>query len=234
PGPAAAAVRLHGPPPGIDEATGPLGVPQPAPPGQGGFAFEATQADGRAPVTWDPCRPIRYVVHGTAPAGAERVVESAIAEVSAASGMVFMPVGLTDELPVTGRSPYQPERYGDRWAPLVIAWSDPARTSELAGNVIGLGGGISAGWDSGHRTYVSGAVWLDGPQFAEDLAHRPASERVLHAVVMHELGHALGLDHVDDPTQVMYPEARLQVTRLGDGDRRGLAALWQGRCAPGL
>jgi predicted Zn-dependent protease len=81
---------------------------------------------------------------------------------------------------------------------------------------------------------VSGAVWLDGPQFATDLARAPAAERLLHAAVVHELGHVLGLDHVDDPTQVMFPEARLQATRLGDGDRRGLAALWQGRCAPGL
>jgi len=39
----------------------------------------------------------------------------------------------------------------------------------------------------------------------------------LYSVVLHEAGHALGLVHVDDPNQVMYPYYRMRTT-LGTGD----------------
>jgi predicted Zn-dependent protease len=52
----------------------------------------------------------------------------------------------------------------------------------------------------------------------------------MYSVVLHELGHALGLAHVNDASEVMYPEAQIKVTDLGAGDRRGLAALGSGTC----
>ena len=57
--------------------------------------------------------------------------------------------------------------------------------------------------------------------------------KYVQAVVMHELGHGLGLDHVDDRKQLMYQD-NVGLTELGPGDRRGLALLGQGKCAPGL
>ena len=50
--------------------------------------------------------------------------------------------------------------------------------------------------------------------------------------MLHEIGHVLGLDHVDDPTQIMNPTAG--VTELGDGDRAGLAAVGASDCAESL
>ena len=52
-------------------------------------------------------------------------------------------------------------------------------------------------------------------------------------MITHELGHVLGLAHVDDPRQLMFAE-NLGTTTLADGDRRGLAALGAGACVPGL
>ncbi|MDX5317789.1 MAG: hypothetical protein LPK38_00260 [Actinomycetes bacterium] len=43
----------------------------------------------------------------------------------------------------------------------------------------------------------------------------------------------MGLDHVEDPTQLMNP-VTTTVTTFQDGDLTGLAALGQGACAPGL
>jgi hypothetical protein len=210
-----------------------------APPGKGGFTFENVQADRRTPVGWDPCRPVRYVVRGTAPAGAERIVAEAVAQIGEAAGLRFDFVGRTDEEPVARRAPYQPERYGKRWAPVLVAWSTPTQTPALAGDTMGLGGAwrfpepTERGW--GRQAYVTGSVVLDRPQFVEMLsASRPEAAAVARAVVVHELGHVLGLAHVTERRELMYPETQPEVTSLRAGDRRGLAALGRVPCTPGL
>ena len=52
------------------------------------------------------------------------------------------------------------------------------------------------------------------------------------AVIQHELGHLLGLDHVDDAGQLIYSETRGGVTGFGSGDLNGLAALGGGAVRP--
>ena len=42
--------------------------------------------------------------------------------------------------------------------------------------------------------------------------------------LLHELGHLVGLDHVDDPNELMYPRAA-ERTSYGPGDLKGLALL---------
>lgn len=228
------------PPAGHEEHDRPLGRPLKAPAGSGGFAYETTQADGRSPATWDPCRPIHYVTTGTAPAGAHSLLTSALARVSVVTGFQFIDDGQTDEFPLANRPAYQPDRYGGRWAPLLVAWTNPQQVPELAGKVIGLGGGSSVTARTGRRTIVSGILFLDAPQFAHDLAAAGAAQRSeevrrqLRAVVLHEAGHLLGLAHVADPKQIMYPEAGLQVVDYGPGDLRGLNRLASGACAPDL
>lgn len=44
------------------------------------------------------------------------------------------------------------------------------------------------------------------------------------AVALHEIGHAIGLDHPDDPTQIM--NAIIEADNLGDGDIRGAQLLY--------
>lgn len=221
---------------GHEERSRPLGVPLAAPPGSGGFAFEARQPSGASPVTWDPCRPIHFVTSGTAPAGVHSLLTSALARVGEVTGFRFVDDGPTSEVPITGRPAFQPDRYGDRWAPVLIAWTTPQQIQALAGQTIGLGGGTSVTDSHGVRTYVSGIIYLDAPQFARDLAAGASSgsRAILRAVILHEAGHLLGLAHVTDPAQVMYPESTIQAVDYGPGDLRGLRALSGGSCAPDL
>ena len=66
-------------------------------------------------MTYDPCRPIRYVVRpDNAPTNGLQLIQQAVAQVSDATGLEFVYEGPTTEGPGE-RRPYQPGRYGERW-----------------------------------------------------------------------------------------------------------------------
>lgn len=216
-----------GPTPRAATSTVPLGVPQQPPVTAGSFAYAATQADASTPVAYDPCRPLRYVVNPrTAPSDGEQLLQDSITRIQQVTGLAFEFVGRTDEVPTSQRSAYQPDRYGDEWAPILIAWSDPTELSDLADDVAGIGGSSPVQRPGDPRVYVTGLVALDGPQLASVSSVEGAAHA--RAVIMHELAHLVGLDHVSDPTQLMHPVATRSA--LGSGDVTGLSHLGAGPC----
>ena len=211
----------------------PLGVP-PVVAGAGPHTFMATQPGSIEPVAFDPCRPIDVVINARTapPIGAELLAE-AIAEVSAATGLVIRVEGQSDEVPTSERGAYQRDRYGDRWAPVLVAWTDPATMPELEGVVAGIGGPVMSGVRGGPQVSVSGIVALDGPQLTEMLDW-PGGAAQVRGVILHELGHLVGLGHVDDPSQLMHSEGHPGIDSFQQGDRAGLARLGQGACVDRL
>lgn len=195
----------------------------------GAHAFMTTTADGR-PVTYDPCRPIHYVVNPTdMPRGGLELARSAIREISAASGLAFIEDGVTLEPLAESRAPRQPQRYGDRWAPVLIGWVDAAKFPLVSGDIAGVGGSsVVAPEGPGSERYVSGQVALNRDWFTATVA-RPGGDANARAVVMHELGHLVGLAHVHDSAELM-AESNSGLTELGPGDRQGLATVGAGRC----
>jgi hypothetical protein len=226
---------LARPSPSTEERSSPIGRPPPVT-GTGGYRFTARQEGSTRPVAYDPCRPIHYRVNTrTQIPGGGRLLAAAIAEVSTATGLRFVDDGETDEAPSDRRSIFQPGRYGDRWAPVLIAWSDPDETPELSGPVAGIGGSawVQLPGDAGSapsRVYVTGLVTLDGPDLARLATSGATARREVSTVLLHELGHLVGLDHVRETGQVMYPEAIAGVAHYRPGDRRGLARLGTGSC----
>jgi hypothetical protein len=194
-------------------------------PDQGGaYRFAATQPGSDKPVSWNPCRDIEYVVN---PAGAPddwaELLDGAIREIEDASDFEFTGTGTSDERDFDDRT----DALG-RGRPVLIGWADDEEVPRLAGDVAGLGGSTYV-QRGAQRTYVTGSVALDSELFAELDGERHGDE-LMRAIITHELGHVLGLDHVDDAGELMYSD-NVGQTELGPGDREGLARLGDAGCA---
>ena len=155
-------------------------------------------------------------------------VDEALAMTERASGLRLVLEGATNELASEGRPAMDRARYGDRWSPVLVAWTTPERISRLAGEVAGLGGSQSLKASSGRLINVSGIVYLDAPTFQE-VMQRPGGRKKAVAIVAHELGHVVGLGHVDSTGELMGARNSGQTT-FGDGDRRGFARLADRPC----
>jgi hypothetical protein len=204
------------------------------PPADSRYEFRAYQPESIEPVAFDPCRAVHYVVRPDgAPEGGLTMITSALADISAATGLQFVNDGVTDEAPSESRANFLPDRYGDRWAPVLIAWSTPSEFEPLSGEVIGVAGNEPVTADDGRLALVSGQVVLDSEQLS-DVLQFVSGRAVANATITHELGHLVGLAHVNDEQQLMYPSARPLVNTLGRGDLAGLATLGSGRCFDNL
>jgi hypothetical protein len=187
------------------------------------FRFLATE--GGEPVRWNPCEPIHYVVNtGVAPAGSLQDVQDAVVRVSGVTGIPFVFDGLTDEVPSPYREPYLPQRYGARWAPVLIGWVDP-RSSDFdfqpSGHDAAAVAGPLAPDFPNDDVYVSGVVAINladpnPPGFGAPGEQGP--------VLLHELAHVLGLGHVRVGGELMEPSGG-GVIDYGPGDIEGLERL---------
>ena len=196
------------------------------PHGNGNYKFFETQHGGQEPVAWNPCEPIHYVVNPQgAPEGWEEVVAAGVAVVSKAAGLSFEYDGLTDD-----------RSFGDRIdgmgraEPALIGWADEDEVPKLEGDVAGLAGPVTQ-VRRGFSRYVTGMVVLDKDAYADlEDSDQFDGEARQQAILIHELGHLLGLDHVDDESELMFKN-NLGRTTLGKGDRKGLAILGGVSCS---
>jgi hypothetical protein len=181
--------------------------------GTGSFAFLQTQPQTGEPVGYDPCAVIRLEVNpADAPLGYERLVDTAIDHTEKATGLTFARIGTTDRRPSQTTPGQRP--------PVLVAWAQEDEVPELEGNVAGIGGSTAVDVGFRNRRYVTGTIVLDADVF-DDLGWR---RNEAQAILDHEFGHLVGLDHVDDPGELMYSD-NIGRTSYGPGDLEGLARL---------
>jgi hypothetical protein len=197
---------------------------------------------------WDPCQTIRYGIDFTyaKKLGMRQKWErdrwkSAVSEVGQAMNVSFRYVG-----PVKTRSARTRPR-SISGVDLVITFGNAKARGRygyrrvLKGDIAGVAG---VQWRSVSRSrakVLSGYVVIDAQEvvrrtdaWRSAYDARPVDQRpvdVVRSLYMHEFGHAVGLDHVKDDRQLMFP--RLQPDRrdeLGPGDRKGLRKLGRQRC----
>lgn len=188
-----------------------------------GAAYRFAAVLDAKPVRWDPCTTIhwRFNTHG-APTGGATVVRSAVARVAQATRTTWILDGTTTAVPSTGVLP----RTMDAHRPIVIGWTNAAHSDLLRGgaaNVLGVTRTAWFGIDNG----TSRVAEMQAAVIALDGTHRlPLTGRVSwKAVLLHELGHAMGLDHVGTTSQLMYPVLPSNLTDLQSGDLAGLTRL---------
>lgn len=183
-----------------------------------GYRLWAERADGSA-VRWNACEPIDWVLDPDgAPEGAAALATDAFARVAAATGLRFRHLGTADEPPTRNRSTIDVERYGRDWSPILVTWTSPSEDVALRENDQGLAVPVAV-----DGVFVTAQILLNGDRWlAPDFTERSVS---WGGVLVHEVGHVVGLDHVEDPDQLMYRYAGSGPVRFGSGDLAGFAAV---------
>ena len=197
------------------------------------FTYLTLPNGTKVPMRWNGCQPaVTWKVNMAAVPTDQRSAvlsetKTAVGRIATYTGMTFSYKGSTTEVPQVGSMPKQT-------AELVIAYTSPTKTTyALSGSVLGQGG-LYAAWVSrtsnGATTYTTAAlrgfVVLDTPQLLGQTKAGFGTGLRRTNVLLHELGHAFGLAHVDTNTQQMYPViSSASPSGMALGDRGGLYRL---------
>jgi hypothetical protein len=198
----------------------------------GPHAFLDRASDG-SPNRWNPCQPIHFVVNPDhEPAGTDADIREAIARLSAATGIRFVDDGTSvytadRQMGSVFQSglPGQP-----RYLPLLITFVTSSDFHFIVDSKQAIAFGMPDQGDGAlANEIVSGLVVIDvgtpiPPGFGSRFSMGP--------LLMHELGHVMGLAHVGAGDEIMWsPTVRphddpdLSQTDWGPGDLEGLRLL---------
>jgi len=203
------------------------------------LSYQSLSTNQTVVMRWNPCQTaVTYRVNlaqaastSTGRAAALKDVKGAIARLSTATGIHYRYLGTTSRIP-TGVDWWR--NTGD--AELVIAWvnqnTTAFRTSLLLRDSRGWLSG-TAGWQSWRwgafngqsagAAIVRGYVVLNAAQRSQYAAGFGAG-RTRGELLIHELGHTVGLNHVATTAQIMYPYMiKRSSANYQSGDRTGLA-----------
>jgi len=196
----------------------------------GGSSYTLSYSDGHA-VRWNPCQTIRWRINLTyAPHGALSDTKEAFSRLARNTGMTFSYAGTTSRIPQKNWSDHVTT---DTKPNIIVAWAKPGsgtgRSTLLPSGAAGYGGWAARTWvttdgENHPMRILAGFALLN--RNTNSLAGGYGSGETRGQLILHELGHAIGLEHTSDKHQIMYPTLlnRLR-TSYGDGDKTGLDKL---------
>lgn len=173
-------------------------------------------------VRWDSCQKIRWSFYSkTSPRHALRQVREGIERVEAATGLDFRYVGKTDEKP-------NPYGKGITGADVIIGWRSAKDYKPFRKHpgTVGLGGnrywsGFEEADGSNVNKAVRGGVVLNA-SLRSQVSSGYGKGYTWGEVIIHELGHVVGLAHASAKSQIMYYSVMSRNADWGAGDLAGL------------
>lgn len=209
-------------------AASPAGVTTSSSSGDTGYRLSS--ANGQV-IRWNPCRVITYQVNMTgASAGALIDVQGTMSRLATANGLSFRYLGSTGAIPQKAWLSSWPTTTAD----IVVAWAyaGTGRSTILPSTAAGEGGWTS----TGAYTPAGSIVWQIRHGFvvlnrASNSAMRPGfgAGQTRGELLLHEVGHAVGLQHTSATTQIMYATLQARsTTAYGWGDLMGLRRVGRG------
>lgn len=201
-------------------------------------------------IRWDPCTTTTYAVNvrhaGATPAARARAladVKEAMSRAASRTGLTFHFNGVTSEIPRDAGGTGWAERQSA--AEIVIAWVDQDHAASRSNLLIpegtryssGTGGWVWKAWTVRGKWQLAigrGFVVINAD---DNHLYKGGfgSGYTRGALLLHEVGHALGLDHVGATSQLMFPRM-LDRPSAGyhTGDRMGLKKVGEPLgCVPG-
>ena len=175
-------------------------------------------------VRWDACRRISWTFNPrSSPNRALKQVRAGIRRIHLATGLDFVYVGRTDQ---------KPNPYGNNVdnADVIIGWrtaKDYSMFRQHPGTA-GIGGnmyysGFREADGSAVSKAVQGGVVLNASM--RGLSNGFGRGTTWGEVIIHELGHVMGLSHIDAKSQIMYYSVRRRNADWGAGDLAGFRRL---------
>ena len=179
----------------------------------------------RPRVRWDSCREIRWVFNPEhSPKRALRQVRKGMRRIHLATGLDFDYVGRTDQKP-------NPYGHNVDKADLIIGWrtAKDFRPFAKSPGTVGLGGNTYySGFQEAHGSRINlavqGGVVLNA-SMRRKLDNGFGKGATWGEVIIHELGHVMGLAHTGARSQIMYYSMRQRDASWGAGDLSGFRRL---------
>jgi hypothetical protein len=188
-------------------------------------------------VRWTPCtrdksgavhtHVIHYKVNAAGRTSRVRLVKRAIGRLSAATGLTFHYDGRTRYIPHFDATRHfaaaQQERVAD--VPFVVAWAYKGTGSNASNLLTAAEAGVGTiTWKSSNASQLrildAGVVMKRGVQLKSGFQAGGS----VGTLLLHELGHAVGLQHVADTRQIMFPTlGSYSPGGYAAGDRTGLS-----------
>ena len=172
------------------------------------------------PIRWNPCAPIHWRFRAAgAPTSGLTIVKQSVARVAQATGTQWIFDGTTSAVPTSRWLPTSTTSI----RPVLIGWADASSSDLLRNQPRGVLGVTRTAWFGVQRDGQTVAA-IKAAVIALDRTDRlPLNGAVSwRSVLLHEITHAMGLDHAGSSRQMMYPVLSTKLTDLQYGDLEGL------------